>query len=246
MTEITLAKEIAVLEQKTVLLVDDQRFVRSIVRASLADIDRMVIKQAEDGAQALKILQAEPVDAIVLDINMAPMNGLIALKAIRTGAHGIRASTPVVMLTSLNDMAVVRTCGELDCQGFLLKPVSKGELISKLARAVSREWSLREAGHYWGVDVPAIIPVDDGGVPAPATQAKPEATRPGHEIKSVNLDELKPKDVLVEDLRTTNGTSMVTAGTELTGMMIDRLQDLKKMAATDQVDVERETEIEYI
>jgi hypothetical protein len=60
----------------------------------------------------------------------------------------------------------------------------------------------------------------------------------------VTLDELKPKDVLVEDLRTENGTAMVTAGTELTGIVIDRLQDLKKMAATNNVDVERE--IEYI
>lgn len=242
MDNMTLLKERAALEQKTILLVDDQRFVRSIVRASLAEIERVVVLQAEDGAKALEILSSEPVDIVVLDINMAPMNGLRALKAIRTGTNGIRASTPVVMLTSLNDMAVVRTCGELDCQGFLLKPVSKGELISKLARAVGRDWKLRQAGHYWGIDVPNIIPLDDGGVAPPPASSKPKASRPGHEIKQVDLDGLKPKDVLVEDLHTVNGTAMVTAGTELTGIMIDRLQDLKKMAATSQVDVEREIE----
>ena len=243
MDDLTLFKEKAALEQKTVLLVDDQRFVRSIVRTSLADIERLTVLQAEDGARALEILATEPVDIVVLDINMAPMNGLRALKAIRTGAGGIKASTPVVMLTSLNDAAVVRTCGELDCQGFLLKPVSKGELISKLARAVGRKWALREAGYYWGIDVPNIIPVDDGTATVPAS-TKRTASRPGHEIKQVDLDGLKPKDVLVENLYTVNGTAMVTAGTELTGIMIDRLQDLKTRAATDQVDVERE--IEYI
>lgn len=241
---LSLSKEKAALEQKTILLVDDQRFVRSIVRNALAEIERLVVLQAGDGAQALDILSSEQVDVVVLDINMAPMNGLRALKAIRTGTAGITAATPVVMLTSLNDMAVVRTCGELDCQGFLLKPVSKGELISKLARAVGREWDLREAGHYWGIDVPTIIPVDDGGIAAPPASPKRKASRPGHEIKQVGLDGLKPKDVMVEDLQTVNGTAMVTAGTELTDIMIDRLQDLKKMAATDQVDVERE--IEYI
>ncbi|MBL6600153.1 MAG: response regulator [Alphaproteobacteria bacterium] len=241
---LTLVKEKAILERKTVLLVDDQRFVRSIVRASLADIERLVVLEAEDGAEALEIMTKENVDAVVLDINMAPMNGLRALKAIRTCTNGIQAATPVVMLTSLNDMSVVRSCGELDCQGFLLKPVSKGELISKLARAVSREWTLRDAGHYWGIDVPTIIPVEDGGVAAPPKPAKRQAARQGHEVKNVTLDELKPKDVLIEDLRTENGTAMVTAGTELTGIVIDRLQDLKKMAATNNVDVERE--IEYI
>lgn len=240
----TLLKEKAVLERKTVLLVDDQRFVRSIVRASLADIDRLVVKEAKDGAKALEILVNEQIDIVVLDINMTPMNGLKTLKAIRTRTHGIRAATPVVMLTSLNDMSVVRSCGELDCQGFLLKPVSKGELITKLARAISREWKLRDAGHYWGIDVPTIIPVEDGVAAAPPEPAKRKATRPGHEIKNVTLDELKPKDVLVEDLRTENGTAMVTAGTELTGLVIYRLQDLKKMAATNNVEVERE--IEYI
>lgn len=242
MDDLSLLKEKASLERKRVLLVDDQRFVRSIVRASLADIDRLVVLQAEDGAQALDLMAGEPVDIVVLDINMAPMNGLVALKAIRTATNGIRAGTPVVMLTSLNDMAVVRTCGELDCQGFLLKPVSKAELISKLARAVTRQWTPREPGYYWGIDVPTIIPVDDGGVAPPPGAAKPKASRPGHEIKQVNLDGLKPKDVLVEDLHTINGTAMVTAGTELTGIMIDRLQDLKKMAATNEVDVEREVE----
>jgi len=244
MDNVTLAKEKAILERKTVLLVDDQRFVRSIVRASLADIERLVILEAEDGTEALEILTKEQVDIVVLDINMAPMNCLRALKAIRTRTNGIRAATPVVMLTSLNDMSVVRSCGELDCQGFLLKPVSKGELISKLARAMNRAWKLREAGHYWGIDVPMIIPVEDGEVVPSPKPAKRKANRPGHEVRNVTLDELKPKDVLIEDLHTENGTAMVTAGTELTGIVIDRLQDLKKMAATTNVEVERE--IEYI
>jgi CheY-like chemotaxis protein len=244
MNDITLLKERAILEQKAILLVDDQKFVRSIVRASLAEIERLVVLQAADGARALEILSSEHVDIVVLDINMAPMNGLRVLKAIRTGTGGIKPETPVVMLTSLNDMTVVRTCGDLDCQGFLLKPMSKGELVSKIARAINRKWVPRDAGHYWGVEVPSIIPVDGDGAAAPDTTAKKKPSRPGHEIKNVNLDDLKAKDVLVEDLMTVNGTAMVTAGTELTDVVIDRLQDLKKMAATSEVDVERE--IEYI
>jgi CheY-like chemotaxis protein len=77
----TLLKEKAILERKTVLLVDDQRFVRSIVRASLADIERLVVKEAEDGAKALEILVNEQIDIVVLDINMTPMNGLKTLNA---------------------------------------------------------------------------------------------------------------------------------------------------------------------
>jgi CheY-like chemotaxis protein len=68
MVKITFNKEKAVLEQKTVLLVDDQRFVRSIVRASLSDIDRLRVLQAEDGAKALETMQAETIDIVVLDI----------------------------------------------------------------------------------------------------------------------------------------------------------------------------------
>jgi DNA-binding NarL/FixJ family response regulator len=63
------------------------------------------------------MLQAGLVDAIVLHIYMVPMNGLVALKAIRAGP----ASTHVVMLTSLNDIAVFRACGELDCEGLFFK-----------------------------------------------------------------------------------------------------------------------------
>ena len=84
----------------------------------------MVIKQAVDDASVLEILQAGPVDVIVMDINMAPMNGLVALKAIRAGP----ASTHVVILTSLNDITVFRTFGELDCQGLFFK-IRKQERI---------------------------------------------------------------------------------------------------------------------
>ncbi len=237
----SLEREQAILARKTVLLVDDQRFVRSIVRGMLSAVNGMVILEAETGSAALELLSEKHVDIVVLDINMPDLNGLQTLKAIRTGINGVRSLLPVVMLTSLNDMSVVRSCGELDCQGFLLKPVSKAELISKLARALGREWKLREAGHYWGTDVPEIIPIDDTGssVSAPPPSDAGQASRPGYEIKSVCFDELKPNDILVKDMLTKNGTAMATAGAELSKLMIDRLQDLRKVAALSSVEVER-------
>ena len=53
-----------------------------------------------------------------MDINMAFMNGLVALKAIRAGP----ASTYGVMLTSLNGVPDFRTSRELDCEGLFFYP----------------------------------------------------------------------------------------------------------------------------
>ena len=237
----SLARDLATLSHMTVLLVDDQRFVRSIVRSMLSSVEGLVILEAESGKRALEILAADHVDIVVMDINMPDLNGLQARKAIRTSTGGVRPLIPVVMLTSLNDMAVVRSCGELDCQGFLLKPVSKTDLISKLARALEREWTLREPGHYWGTEVPAIIPVDDSGVPgtSPGSPDSNTEPRPGHEFVTVDFDGLKPNDILVRDMRMKNGSTMANAGTALSKLMIDRLQDLRKVAAFDSVEIER-------
>jgi two-component system, OmpR family, phosphate regulon response regulator PhoB len=77
-----------------VLVVDDDEPIRTVVRFGL---DAEVL-EAADGPSALRLLDEQPVDVVVLDLMLPQMSGLEVLKRIRA-AKGCK-DVPVIMLTS--------------------------------------------------------------------------------------------------------------------------------------------------
>ncbi len=106
------------------------------------------IYRASSGTQALRALEAEPVDAVFLDIHMPVVSGLEIARAIaRSGQQ-----PAVVFVTADEDCAL--EAFELAAVDYLLKPVR----AERLAKSVSRICELRE-----GKDAPEMITVDQGG-----------------------------------------------------------------------------------
>jgi two-component system chemotaxis response regulator CheB len=67
-----------------VLIVDDTRTVRELLAFTIENDDRFsVVGCAADGAQAIRLVEENPVDAIILDLQMERMDGLTALPRLR-------------------------------------------------------------------------------------------------------------------------------------------------------------------
>ena len=116
----------------TVGLADDQQLVRagfSMVLGSQDDIE--VVWEANDGREAVMLAQRQPVDVILMDIQMPVVNGIDATKEIV--AQRLRGPagelTRIVVLTFDSDNYVVQSI-EAGASGFLLKDTSPEELIS--------------------------------------------------------------------------------------------------------------------
>ncbi|MBT5265343.1 MAG: response regulator [Rhodospirillaceae bacterium] len=231
-----------------VLLVDDQSFVRKIVKSVFQDVDNIRFIDAADGSEALNTLQSLSVDAVFLDINMRPTNGLEALKAIRTGQDGLRQDMPVIMLTGVSDQAAVRAAVELDSNAFILKPATPSTLLDRLTRVLSKRQPMKSAKEYarvqlpTGLDEDAIVAprLDPKSASAPTEPAPIAGSTPGTVVVKVGIQMLRRNDRLVDDITTKNGQLMVIAGTEVDDAMLDRLTDLKDMVAAKDIDVERE------
>jgi EAL domain-containing protein (putative c-di-GMP-specific phosphodiesterase class I) len=114
-----------------VLVADDDEDVRTLLSKSLRSAGYAVV-QASDGRQALEILDARPVDAIVTDISMPEMTGIELLRAIRAR----RADVPVVLVTGSPDMESAMQAVKLGALIYLTKPIDLDELRRVLARAV--------------------------------------------------------------------------------------------------------------
>lgn len=113
---------------KRVLVADDSAIIRKLVR-NLAEKAGSQLFEAQDGAEALKIIQEQEVDLLILDINMPKINGIQVLQALR--AHDRYKQLPVVMLTTSSSAHDVREAIAGRVLAYLLKD-NREDLATKL------------------------------------------------------------------------------------------------------------------
>lgn len=114
---------------KTALVVDDTEIHRSATRTFLA-MSGFKVDIAQDGIEALKILDTKTFDVIFSDIEMPNMNGMELLKRIRK--HATAAKTPVVMLSTLDSPDMQAKVKQLGANHYLVKPFSSDRMKSAL------------------------------------------------------------------------------------------------------------------
>lgn len=124
------------LAAKTVLIVDDQQFVRTIVRSMLAQMGITSVLDAANGEDALKIVEEYHPHAVICDIQMRPTDGFSFVRKLR--AISTTASMPVIMLTAHADEATVNRGDGLDIDAYVSKPVLPTSLVQTLTQVLER------------------------------------------------------------------------------------------------------------
>ena len=117
----------------SVLIVDDQRASRHIVRGQLAQLGFSTIEEAADGVEALEKLRSKSFGLVISDWNMDGMDGLDLLRALRDDAalHTI----PFIMVTSQSQPQKRELAKSAGVNGYIIKPVDVHTLASKIAKA---------------------------------------------------------------------------------------------------------------
>lgn len=119
-----------------ILLADDHQILLSGLSALLAfEADLTVVGEARDGAEAVRLAKQLQPDIVLMDLNMPKMDGLTALKAIKEQ----RPLTRVIILTSVDDEAILFKVIQAGGSGYVLKKAAEDELLAAI-RAV-------QAGH---------------------------------------------------------------------------------------------------
>ena len=114
---------------RKILIVDDDESVRSLVRDVL-EIEGYDVDAAEDGFAALRRIDADRPDCVVLDVMMPGMDGHAVLSRIRL-ADGC-PNLPVVMLTAAADDQQAWQAWSGGVDYFLAKPFDPSELLRYL------------------------------------------------------------------------------------------------------------------
>jgi DNA-binding NtrC family response regulator len=114
-----------------VLVVDDDAGVRASIRVVL-DPEYEVV-EASGGATARRLVESQPVDAVVLDLLLPEVDGLEVLQELRA----IAPSLPIVILTGVKTVRTAVGAMKLDADDYLTKPFDAGSAAKAApARAV--------------------------------------------------------------------------------------------------------------
>ena len=114
----------------SVLIVDDQLTMRSLVRSGLNQIGVTNTREAGDGEEAVQSLIRRPAHLVITDYNMPKLDGLGLLRAIRT-YEPIR-NTAVIMLTGRADPELVQRAAQFGVNNYLVKPFTVATLRGKI------------------------------------------------------------------------------------------------------------------
>ncbi|MEL6447939.1 MAG: response regulator transcription factor [Pseudomonadota bacterium] len=126
----------------SVALIDDQNLVRQGIRGLLELSDRVaVVAEADDGAEAVALVERASPDVILMDMRMPRMNGADAIRSLRDAGHEV----PVIVLTTFDDHEQVLESIRAGARGYLLKDVSLDDLIRAIESVHSGETMIQPA-----------------------------------------------------------------------------------------------------
>lgn len=117
-----------------VLVVDDYKTMRRIVRNILRQLNFNNVDEAIDGTEALEKLRNDDFKLVISDWNMEPMTGIELLKVVR--ADEKLKALPFVMITAEGKIENVRKAMEAGVSNYIVKPFNADTLRKKLSSVI--------------------------------------------------------------------------------------------------------------
>jgi len=114
----------------TILVVDDSPTIRRMVRAALGALPDVTFVEAESGLRAIEVLGMQPVQMVVLDLNMPDMHGLDVIRFLRS--HRPYRDLPVMVLTTRGDETSRQAALDAGASAYVTKPFMPSALLSSV------------------------------------------------------------------------------------------------------------------
>ena len=131
----------------TCLLVEDNKFMRSVMRICMDSLGVQSYYFAQDGREAIDILKirsgtlkeagAGGIDLVLSDVVMPGIDGHMLLRWIRRHESSSDRFVPVIMISGLVDKKCLTTARDVGVNEFIAKPFSPGAVLSRIALGVS-------------------------------------------------------------------------------------------------------------
>jgi CheY-like chemotaxis protein len=133
------------------LVIDDNRQMRTIVGSVLAAAGARHVHFASDGRRGLEVLAQQQIDVVYVDYEMPMMDGLQFISAVRRpGASN--QFMPIIMLTGHSDRPRLDAARDRGVNEFLCKPVTARSILTRLGAVIMNPRPFIRSPDYFGPD----------------------------------------------------------------------------------------------
>jgi two-component system, chemotaxis family, chemotaxis protein CheY len=138
------------LQSLTVLVIDDNPFMRRMIRTLLMNIGVKDVHEAVDGITGLQAIRTVTPDLVVLDWEMPFLNGAEMVRIVRSPGVFPVPDVPIIMLSGYAERWRVMNAVRLGVNEFLIKPVSSKALLDRITSILALPRPAVQLGNYYG------------------------------------------------------------------------------------------------
>ena len=146
----------AIFAAAKVLVVDDEHYMRKVVRTLLMSIGVRTIYEAPDGPSGLELIRNMAPDVVIVDWQMPGLDGAGFVRMVRSPETFPFPNVPIIMLTGHGERSRVIEAIKIGVNEFLLKPVSSKALQSRMVSVLTKPRRVVQTAGYYG-PVPRIL-----------------------------------------------------------------------------------------
>lgn len=155
-----------------ILIVDDSRFCRGVIRNALSVFHFMNTVEAVDAENALEIMNSNRIDMVLVDFEMPGIGGVELVRSIRWDESGdLNPEVPIIMISKHTETEVIIQARNAGIHEFVVKPVSPKDLYRRIVftllnpRPFIRVDSYRGPDRRWMKDEAGPGGIDRRGIP---------------------------------------------------------------------------------
>ena len=134
----------------SVLIVEDNQYMRKLIRNILVNIGVKNIHEAGDGIAGLEAIRMFAPELVILDWEMPLLNGAEMVRIVRSPGVFPVPDVPIIMLTGHVERWRVIEASRLGVNEFLKKPVSGKVLLERIVTILTRPRAMVRLGDYYG------------------------------------------------------------------------------------------------
>jgi two-component system, chemotaxis family, chemotaxis protein CheY len=135
-----------------VLVVDDNRQMRMLVRSLLRAAGITDTSEAATAAHAFEVMSKRRVDLAIVDWMMQPVDGLSFTRMLRWDSSSPNPYMPILMLTAHTEASRVAAARDAGVTGFIKKPISTRLLFDRVASALTDTRMFVQTDDFFGPD----------------------------------------------------------------------------------------------
>ncbi len=122
---------------KNVLIVEDSKAIRSMIRVSLEEDGGFFAVEAGNGFEALKTLPTRRFDLVITDINMPDINGLELIGFVKSNPE--YKDIPLIIVSTEKSDEDKKRGMALGASGYVVKPFTKKDLMSMVKNVLGKK-----------------------------------------------------------------------------------------------------------